>query len=69
MKKSLKMVAVQLHLYLIHPKGVSLLIDSRALLSIIGSEMDYVESDIAAQFVFRNPNAKKSCGCGLSFMI
>jgi Fe-S cluster assembly iron-binding protein IscA len=36
--------------------GVKVLIDSKALFSIIGSEMDWVEDKLAARFVFRNPN-------------
>jgi len=36
--------------------GVKVLIDSKALFSIIGSEMDWVEDRISARFVFRNPN-------------
>ncbi|ORX76438.1 hypothetical protein K493DRAFT_251827 [Basidiobolus meristosporus CBS 931.73] len=48
---------------------VTVLIDSKALLSIIGSEMDYVEDKLSSQFVFHNPNVKEACGCGQSFMV
>ncbi|OAJ40513.1 hypothetical protein BDEG_24236 [Batrachochytrium dendrobatidis JEL423] len=48
--------------------GVQVLIDSKALFSLIGSEMDYVEDKLSAQFVFNNPNVKEMCGCGQSFM-
>ncbi|CAO3567546.1 unnamed protein product [Mortierella alpina] len=48
--------------------GVTVLVDNKALLSVLGSEMDYVEDKLAAQFVFHNPNVKESCGCGQSFM-
>ncbi|KAH9246524.1 hypothetical protein BASA81_015939 [Batrachochytrium salamandrivorans] len=48
--------------------GVKVLIDSKALFSLIGSEMDYVEDKLSAQFVFNNPNVKEMCGCGQSFM-
>lgn len=48
--------------------GVKVLIDSKALFSIIDSEMDWKEDKISAQFVFKNPNIKEECGCGLSFM-
>jgi len=41
--------------------GVKVLIDSKALFSIIGSEMDWVEDKLSARFVFRNPNISKSC--------
>jgi len=49
--------------------GVKVLIDSRALFSIIGSEMDWVEDKLSQRFVFRNPNIKEQCGCGESFMV
>jgi len=39
--------------------GVRVLIDSKALFSIIGSEMDWVEDKLSARFVFRNPNISK----------
>lgn len=48
---------------------VTVLIDSNALLSIIGSEMDFVEDKLSSGFVFKNPNVTKSCGCGLSFAV
>lgn len=48
--------------------GVTVLVDNKALLSVLGSEMDYVEDKLSAQFVFNNPNVKESCGCGQSFM-
>ncbi|KAK4991335.1 Iron-sulfur assembly protein 1 [Elasticomyces elasticus] len=48
---------------------VKVLIDSRALFSIIGSEMDWVEDKLSARFVFRNPNITEQCGCGESFSI
>lgn len=40
--------------------GVKVLIDSKALFSIIGSEMDWVEDKLSARFVFKNPNISKS---------
>ncbi|RKU41069.1 Iron-sulfur assembly protein 1 [Coniochaeta pulveracea] len=49
--------------------GVRVLIDSKALFSIIGSEMDWVEDKLNQRFVFRNPNIKEQCGCGESFMV
>ncbi|KAK3396857.1 hypothetical protein B0T20DRAFT_414643 [Sordaria brevicollis] len=49
--------------------GVKVLIDSKALFSIIGSEMDWVEDKLSQRFVFRNPNIKEQCGCGESFMV
>ncbi|EPS36647.1 hypothetical protein H072_9793 [Dactylellina haptotyla CBS 200.50] len=49
--------------------GVKVFIDSKALFSIIGSEMDWVEDRLSARFVFNNPNIKEECGCGESFMV
>ena len=44
-------------------------IDGASVLYLIGSTMDWVEDDFAAGFVFENPNAKGSCGCGESFTV
>jgi iron-sulfur cluster assembly protein len=41
--------------------GVKVLIDSKALFSIIGSEMDWLEDKLSARFIFKNPNISKSC--------
>ncbi|EWC47617.1 hypothetical protein DRE_03237 [Drechslerella stenobrocha 248] len=49
--------------------GVKVYIDSKALFSIIGSEMDWAEDLLSARFVFNNPNIKEECGCGESFMV
>ncbi|MCI4591003.1 iron-sulfur cluster assembly accessory protein [Sphingobium sp. BYY-5] len=50
------------------PGGV-LYIDGASVLYLIGSTMDWVEDDFTAGFVFNNPNAKGSCGCGESFTV
>jgi iron-sulfur cluster assembly protein len=44
-------------------------IDGASVLYLVGSTMDWVEDDFTAGFVFANPNAKGSCGCGESFTI
>ncbi|EGO19467.1 hypothetical protein SERLADRAFT_478910 [Serpula lacrymans var. lacrymans S7.9] len=49
--------------------GVRVLIDSKALFSIIGSEMDWKEDSLSSKFVFKNPNIKDACGCGESFTV
>jgi len=49
--------------------GVKVMIDSKALFSIIGSEMDWKEDRISAKFVFNNPNVVDACGCGESFTV
>ncbi|KAJ5908821.1 FeS cluster insertion protein [Penicillium taxi] len=54
---------------IVEQDGVKVLIDSKALFSIIGSEMDWQEDKLSRRFVFRNPNIKEECGCGESFMV
>ena len=49
--------------------GVTVLIDPQAIMFLIGTEMDYVESELESGFVFRNPNEKGRCGCGESFRV
>lgn len=48
---------------------LKIIVDSKALMVLVGTEMDYVEDDIRSEFVFRNPNSKGECGCGESFHI
>jgi len=49
--------------------GGDLYVDGASLLYLIGSRMDWVEDDFTAGFVFQNPNAKGTCGCGESFTV
>ena len=49
--------------------GGDFYIDGGSVLYLVGSTMDWVEDDFAAGFVFANPNAKGSCGCGESFTV
>lgn len=53
----------------IETPGGTFYIDGGSVLYLIGSTMDWVEDDFTAGFVFNNPNAKGSCGCGESFTI
>lgn len=53
----------------VEEKGVTVLIDPKATLFILGTEMDYVEEKMQSGFVFRNPNEKGRCGCGESFHV
>ena len=50
-------------------KGVRVIVESKALMFLIGTEMDYVDNDIKSEFVFNNPNEKGRCGCGESFNV
>ena len=47
--------------------GVKVLIAPKALMSIVGTEMDFVKDKASSGFVFNNPNVKGTCGCGESF--
>lgn len=53
----------------IETPGGLFFIDAASVLYLIGSTMDWVEDDFTAGFVFNNPNAKGSCGCGESFTV
>jgi iron-sulfur cluster assembly protein len=50
----------------VETQGVRVLIDAKAVLYLIGSEMDFAVDKLSAKFVFRNPNEVSSCGCGES---
>ncbi|RDB29060.1 Iron-sulfur assembly protein 1 [Hypsizygus marmoreus] len=54
---------------IVEQDGVRVLIDSKALFSIIGSEMDWTEDPLSSKFSFKNPNIKDACGCGESFTV
>jgi len=49
--------------------GLRIFIDRKALMHVLGTEMDYVEEKLSNGFVFHNPNIKGTCGCGESFNI
>jgi iron-sulfur cluster assembly protein len=51
---------------IVETKGVTVLVDPKAVMFILGTEMDYVEEKLESGFVFRNPNEKGRCGCGES---
>jgi len=53
----------------VEDKGVRILIDPKAVLFLLGTEMDYKVDKLSAQFVFRNPNQTSACGCGESVQI
>ncbi|XP_065834168.1 iron-sulfur cluster assembly 1 homolog, mitochondrial-like [Oscarella lobularis] len=53
----------------VNQEGAVLLIDSKAQLSLLGTEMDFIESKLSSEFVFNNPNVKGVCGCGESFSV
>ena len=49
--------------------GSAALVDEMSLVLLKGSEIDFVDELAGAEFKVRNPNAKSSCGCGVSFSI
>ena len=53
----------------IEEKGIKLLIDPKAVMFLLGTEMDYKSDKLSAQFVFNNPNQTSACGCGESVAI
>lgn len=50
-------------------KGVTVLIDPKAIMFLLGTQMDFVEEKLKSGFVFVNPNEKGRCGCGESFHV
>ena len=50
-------------------KGLVVLVDRKASLFLIGTEMDYEEKSLTSGFTFHNPNEKGRCGCGESFHV
>ena len=53
----------------IESKGVTLYVDPKSYLYLMGTEIDYVDDLNQAGFKFINPNAKRTCGCGESFSV
>jgi len=53
----------------VEDKGVTILVEPKAVLFLIGSEIDYEVSTLSAKFVFHNPNETDACGCGESVTI
>ena len=53
----------------VEDKGVKVFVDPKAVLFLLGTEMDFQTTKLAAQFVFNNPNQTSACGCGESVAI
>ena len=53
----------------VEDKGVTILIEPKAVLFLVGTEVDYETTRLASKFVFRNPNETDACGCGESVTI
>ena len=53
---------------IVEDKGVKVLIDPKAIMYLLGTEMDYKKEKFSSQFVFKNPNETERCGCGRIFL-
>jgi iron-sulfur cluster assembly protein len=53
----------------VEDRGVKILVDPKAVLFLLGTEMDFKVDKMAAQFVFNNPNQTGACGCGESVQL
>jgi iron-sulfur cluster assembly protein len=53
----------------VEDKGVKIMVDPKAVLFLLGTEMDYKTEKLSAQFIFNNPNQTGSCGCGESVQL
>lgn len=53
----------------VEDKGVKILIEAKAVLFLLGTEMDYQTTTLSSGFVFNNPNQTDACGCGESVSI
>jgi iron-sulfur cluster assembly protein len=53
----------------VEDKGVRILIDPKAVLFLLGTQIDFIEEKLAEKFVFKNPNQTDACGCGESVTI
>jgi iron-sulfur cluster assembly protein len=53
----------------VEDKGVKILVDPKAVLFLLGTEMDYKADKLQAQFIFNNPNQVGACGCGESVQL
>lgn len=61
--------SVNPHDEVVEDKGVKVLIDPKAVLFLLGTEMDWKTTKLSSQFVFNNPNQTSACGCGESVAI
>ncbi len=53
----------------VEDKGVKVLIDAKAMMFLLGTEMDYQQTTLKSGFVFNNPNQVSACGCGESVQL
>ena len=53
----------------VNSHGVKVLVDPKAIFFIVGTTMDFEETELSSEFTFKNPNSKGECGCGESFNV
>ncbi len=53
----------------IEADGIKVVIDPKAVMYLVGTEMDFVEDKLGASFTFKNPNEAGRCGCGELFTV
>jgi len=56
-------------MHLVESEGVHVYVEPMAFFHVVGTEMDWEETELTSEFTFRNPNAKGECGCGESFNV
>lgn len=54
---------------LVKQHGVQVFVDPKAVFFIVGTEMDFIDTELSSEFTFTNPNSKGECGCGESFNV
>jgi iron-sulfur cluster assembly protein len=54
---------------IVNDQGITILIEPKAVLYLVGTKLDYVDEKVKSGFVFINPNEKGRCGCGESFHV
>jgi iron-sulfur cluster assembly protein len=54
---------------IVEDKGVRIFVDPKAVMFLVGTEMDFAREKLASRFLFRNPNQTEACGCGESVAI
>ena len=58
-----------MNLEFVQQNNIKVFIDPKAIMFLLGSEMDYTSDKLSSRFIFKNPNEKSTCGCGESFSI
>ena len=54
---------------IVEQHGVNVIVDKKSYIYLVGTELDFSDGLNGKGFVFENPNAKKACGCGTSFIV